>query len=40
MTYLQQKWAENTLFAPDQECHLFLGIYFRKRKGQNYDLGF
>lgn len=25
---------------PDQECHLFLGIYFRRRKGQNFDLGF
>lgn len=26
---------------PEQECHLFLGIYsFKERKGQHYDLAF
>lgn len=25
---------------PNQECYLFLGINFRERKGQNYDLAF
>lgn len=28
------------LSLPGQECHLFLGTYFRERKGQNYGWGF